>query len=623
MVIAEHLVGRADELGRLECGLAQLDRGLPSALVLAGEPGIGKTRLLSELAGRADERGQLVLVGCGSELERDVPFWVFVDALDEYVQGLDPRRLASLDDDVRAELAHIFPSLPAVAADGVAALQHERYRTHRAVRALLEQLAATTPLVLVLDDLHWADSGSIELVGSLLHRPPSAPVLLALALRPRQVPERLAVSFERARRAGTLDSVELGALSRSEASELLGHRGGQRTDGHALRGERRQSVLPRAARALARSRRDRSDDDNAGARGRRHPLDRRSRADQELALLTESARLVLEGAAVAGEPFEPELAAAAAQTSEPAAMEALDELLQLGLIRDTDVPRRFRFRHPLVRRAVYEAIPGGRRLGAHERIAVALEARGASVTARAQHVALSARQGDAAAVAVLRQAGEAAAQRAPASAARWFEGALRLLSESAPAEERVELLLALAGSLGATGQFAESHAALLESMKIVPVESVALRVRLTVACAGIEQLLGRHREAHARLESALAELRDPDSPEAVALMIELSLGALYGQSFEAMRDWADRALTAAAPLGDRTLMATVLAARASGSALAGTAAEAQAHREEAAELIDQLSDEEVARRLDGLLSWRRRRCTSTITKRQVATPNAP
>ena len=156
------------------------------------------------------------------------------------------------------------------------------------------------------------------------------------------------------------------------------------------------------------------------------------------------------------------------RTSEPAAIEALDELLRLDLVRDTDVPRRFRFRHPLVRRAVYEATPGGWRLGAHERSRWRSRHAGASVTARAHHVERSARQGDAAAVAVLREAGDAAAQRAPASAARWFEGALRLLPESAPAEERVELLLALVRALGATGQFAESHAALLESMKIVP-----------------------------------------------------------------------------------------------------------------------------------------------------------
>ena len=81
---------------------------------------------------------------------------------------------------------------------------------------------------------------------------------------------------------------------------------------------------------------------------------------------------------MAGDPFEPELAAAAADAAEAAVMEAVDELLQLDLVRATDVPRRFRFRHPLVRRAVYESTAVGWRLGAHERCAEALAARGAS-----------------------------------------------------------------------------------------------------------------------------------------------------------------------------------------------------------------------------------------------------
>src|SRR5204863_8593250 len=90
------------------------------------------------------------------------------------------------------------------------------------VRELLGLLAQSKPLVLVLDDLHWADSGSVELVGALLRRPPTAPVLMALAVRPRQVPERLSAALDRAHREGVLVRLELGALSRSEAGELLG-----------------------------------------------------------------------------------------------------------------------------------------------------------------------------------------------------------------------------------------------------------------------------------------------------------------------------------------------------------------------------------------------------------------
>ena len=122
---------------------------------------------------------------------------------------------------------------------------------------------------------------------------------------------------------------------------------------------------------------------------------------EELGLLSDDTRRVLRGAAVAGDPFEPDLAAAAAGADDATAMAAFDELLDLGLVRPTDVPRRFRFRHPLVRRAVYESAPGGWLLGAHERCAQVLAERGAPAAARAHHVEFAARHGDLAAVAVL------------------------------------------------------------------------------------------------------------------------------------------------------------------------------------------------------------------------------
>src|SRR5207344_2871886 len=115
---------------------------------------------------------------------------------------------------------------------------------------------------------------------------------------------------------------------------------------------------------------------------------------------------------------------------------------------------------------VYEATPGGWRLGAHERAAECLAKRGAPIAALARHVERSARHGDIAAVAVLREAGEDAAARAPASAARWFAGALRLLPATAPAEDRVALLFPRAQALAATGQFTVSREALLESLAL-------------------------------------------------------------------------------------------------------------------------------------------------------------
>ena len=601
-LLADHLVGRADELDSLDRLLDVLERGQSAAVALIGEPGVGKTRLLAELAGKADARRWLVLSGSASELERDVPFWVLVDALDEYVEGLEPHRLDALGDGVRAELAAVLPSFAAFAAPGEAAMHHERYRGHRAVRELLELLAKAQPLVLVLDDLHWADPASVELLGTLLHRPPAAPVLLAIAARPRQIPERLQTALERAHRAGTLTRFELRALTRDQAKELLG----ESVDQAAAAGLYEDSggnpfYLEQLARMLDHTGNAPAQAPAPSFDGVQVPPAVAAALAEELGLLSREARLVLEGAAVAGEPFDPELAAAAAGTSDAAAIAALDELLRLDIVRQTDVPRRFRFRHPLVRRSVYETTPGGWRLGAHERSAQALLERGASAPARAHHVERAARHGDLAAITTLREAGEAAAQRAPASAARWFAAALRLLTATTPAEERVELLLAHSRAVAATGQFEDSHATLIECAQIVPEDAQALRTRVAVECAGVERLLGRHTQARARLESALSDLRDPDSPEAMALMLELASDSLLRGEYEAIHGWAARAVELAQPLSDPVLEAAARAMHALAAALTGAVPEASAHCDEAAGSIDSLPDEEVARRLDSLV----------------------
>src|SRR6478735_5488618 len=140
------LVGRSSELEALDLALDALRRGEPLPMLIEGEPGIGKTRLLAELEARATTRGCIVLRGSASELESDLPFWIFVDALDEYVAGLDPRVLSGLSDETLGEIAHMLPSVSTVAVDGPRLLQDERYRAHRAIRELLARLASPRPL---------------------------------------------------------------------------------------------------------------------------------------------------------------------------------------------------------------------------------------------------------------------------------------------------------------------------------------------------------------------------------------------------------------------------------------------------------------------------------------------
>jgi DNA-binding NarL/FixJ family response regulator/tetratricopeptide (TPR) repeat protein len=236
-------------------------------------------------------------------------------------------------------------------------------------------------------------------------------------------------------------------------------------------------------------------------------------------------------------------------------------------------------------------------LGAHGRCAAALAARGATAASRAHHVERSAPESDLGAVAVLREAGEETARLAPASAAHWFAEALRLLPPIAPAEERIELLFARAQALTAAGRFADSHSALLEAIANLPVDSHALHARLARACAGVESNLGKQEQAGERLASALERLPDQGSPEAVALMLELTVNELWRTRRKEMHEAAERAVNAARALGDAPLTAAALAELALANSLMGEAERAESNRSEAAALVDSLPDDELARYL--------------------------
>jgi len=208
---ARPTVGRDRELQQLDAALEALADDAPGAVAIEGEPGIGKSRLLRELRDRAEARGQLLLCGSAAEFERSMPFSVWADALNAYVAAQD-LELPDADD-----LAEILPALRRPGAAG-SAVADDRYRAHRALRGLLARLAQDRPLVLALDDLHWSDQASIDLVAALLRRAPSAPVLLVLAFRPGQAPPALTAALA----TPVVQRIALEPLCERDAAMLLG-----------------------------------------------------------------------------------------------------------------------------------------------------------------------------------------------------------------------------------------------------------------------------------------------------------------------------------------------------------------------------------------------------------------
>ena len=196
--------------------------------------------------------------------------------------------------------------------------------------------------------------------------------------------------------------------------------------------------------------------------------------------------------------------------------------------------RAFVFRHPLVRRAVYDACAPGWRLGAHERAAAALERRGAGPAARAFHVVRSAHVGDPEAVAILSAAAEAAGEASPAAAAHWFGAALRLVPDREH-DARSGLLAQRALALAGAGRLTESRTALLEALALAPA------ARADRGLARVETQLGLHADARRRLLAARADA-PPD--QHAALAFELAAGAFHEGRVAELRGWAEPAVQA-------------------------------------------------------------------------------
>lgn len=596
------LVGRIEEMRSLREVLKVCADGGTAAVSVSGEPGIGKTRLLQEACKTGQELGFRILTGGATELEREIPYSVLVDALDQPLGALPDRQLRALGAKNLAELGRFLPSLRTWAAPLSAATWIERQQCHHSVRMTLQYLAEQQPVVLVLDDVHWADHASLEIIAHLLRSGVPRCALL-LAHRTAQLPEVHAAALNRAAYEGILTSLGLGPLSLTETAQLLGGqvRGQELAELHHDCGGN-----PFYVRELAWARggpHDAVDDRAGGGDSGRVPAVVQGALDQEIRALSSRSRRLLYAAAVAGEPFDLGLAVLIAGLAEDEIAATADELVATQLVQETKTFGRLSFRHPLFRRAVYERSGYGWRRAAHRRAAQVLTARGADLSLRAHHIEHSSDIGDPAAVAVLAEAGAAAAARAPVTAVRWFRAALRLLPADAATEQRLTLVMALSEVLNACGRLRESRDVLRAVVELASSAAPADHARMLVMLAATEQGLGNTTEGQRLLTAALM-LAPPDSVEAASYKLELA------KSHMVLGAW-DRAVAILAELkttarsrADRRLhfLATAASAYLATTQLNPRLDDGLSDLDESARTLDTLTDCDVAPGLLGGLA---------------------
>ncbi|WP_223279648.1 helix-turn-helix transcriptional regulator [Streptomyces sp. SDr-06] len=549
---AEPLAGRERERRVLRGVLRRFCDGRVQAVEITGDPGMGKTRLLAELERMAGALGRPVLRGAATTS--------------------------------RGGPGDLFGAL----TGGCSA---------EAVREALEAAAPPgTGLVVLLDNLHWADDACLAVLDDLLRRPPDTPVLFALAHRHRQSPPPLRSLVVNAYSGPVrMERLALGPLGRGAAAELLG---GERADLSAL--TLQAGGNPLYLRLLAGARTG----EHARAASEEVAARFEAQVGAELDRVSATARQVARAAAVVGESFTSELVARAAGLGELPALAAIDELVAEDLVRPVAAPRAFAFRHPLLRDVVYRGARPGWRVAAHTAVAEALTRRQADPAARARHVEHAARPGDREAVRVLAEAAHLMRLRQPESALRWLRTALRLLPADAPVQ-RARLQFRLARLLGAVGRLRESRALLHTVLEALPRVPAGIHADAVATCALVERSLGRRAESRSLLVHALQEPAAQDPAARGVLEFALAGDDLAEGRAGDCAARAERALQEAERRGDHALAAAAHGLLSLTGVHTGAIGPAQAHCASAAALVDGLLDGQLAERLDTVvwLGW--------------------
>jgi predicted ATPase len=377
---ASTFVGRLACLTELEGVWASVRDHRRHAVFVGGEPGVGKTRLVSEAAAALHDDGAIVLWGaCHPDL--DVPYRPFVTAIEQLLDGAAPGMLAPDLGDAAAELYRLTPAVlrhrPELAAPEASG-GDSRLRLFDAVRDLLLALAARQPVVLILEDLHWGAPPTHQLLTHLVQTTVRTRLLLLVTHR-TTAPDRneqLTFVISDLYRHDGVSRIDLAGLATDEIVEYLVRHAGMA----ASRARRAAAVLrdqtggnPFLLHELWRDLAGQGGIDALRSPAFRAPRSIRDTLDRRLAGLPEAHREVLELAAVAGDQVDLAILLAATDHPRDVAMAAIDAGVGFGLLApDLVTPGRYRFLHALARQAVLDRMPPSRRVGEHARIAEVL-----------------------------------------------------------------------------------------------------------------------------------------------------------------------------------------------------------------------------------------------------------